>query len=119
MAPKKQPGDAGPRGQTAKRAQDVTRRGFQRIVRKFAKVLLQPHSPGGSTVLPHAHASHVPQVLAFQELASQVGQQNAQSDEQHRLLALFMLALWHGEDPLTPAEINEVRPLRQPLAPTL
>ena len=61
------------------------RRRFQRILRAFARV------------------------LAFNELESRVGLQVEGSRPQERCLTLFMLALWHAEQPLEPSEVVKVR----------
>ena len=59
---------------------------FQRILRAFARV------------------------LAFNELESRVGLQVEGSRPQERCLTLFMLALWHAEEQLSPEEVVKVRP---------
>ena len=61
------------------------RRRFQRILRAFARV------------------------LAFTELESRVGLQVEGSRPQERCLTLFMLALWHAEEPFDPKEVVKVR----------
>ena len=48
-------------------------------------------------------------VLAFSELESSVGLQVESSRPQERCLTLFMLALWHAEQPLEPSELVKVR----------
>lgn len=61
------------------------RRRFQRILRFFAEV------------------------LAFGELGERLGNQEDARGPAERTLTLFMLALWHNEEPREPSELSGVR----------
>ena len=41
------------------------------------------------------------EALYFKELAEVVGQEQDTTDDERRVLGLFMLSAWHGERPLT------------------
>ena len=62
----------------------VARR-FQRLIRTFAEALY------------------------FNQLAEVIGQEQDTNDDERRVLGLFMLACWHGDQPLTPGEIVQHR----------
>ena len=49
------------------------------------------------------------EALYFKELAEVVGQEQDTTDDERRVLGLFMLSAWHGERPLTAKEVVQVR----------